>query len=141
MCNTIKELDKINKSEHDEIRKEISQFRHEIIGRIDGLEGVLVKHAERPPAALSPLLSEIRNDLKDVKEQTMKTNGRVTAIEKWRAYMEGSGATIKGAWGIIGVLVLGAVVALFNMYVQFQGIEYTIAEEVARQISELWKTT
>ena len=40
------------------------------------------------------LLEDMRDDVKEIKTQTQKTNGRVTALESWRAYSNGATAVI-----------------------------------------------
>ena len=39
-------------------------------------------------------LKDIQNDVKEIKLQTTKTNGRVSSIENWRAFMTGCVAVI-----------------------------------------------
>lgn len=34
------------------------------------------------------------DDLRDIKEQTLKTNGRVSKLERWRSYLAGGMAVI-----------------------------------------------
>ena len=38
---------------------------------------------------LEHFFKDIRDDIKDIKDQVTKTNGRVTALEKWRWFIMG----------------------------------------------------
>lgn len=38
---------------------------------------------------ISHILKDIQNDVKEIKIQTTKTNGRVSALENWKGYITG----------------------------------------------------
>lgn len=63
-------------------------------------------------------LSEIKTDIKEVKEQVKRTNGRVTAIELWKARIDGARAALGNSWvavlGVAGVAVAIVSVVLAN---------------------------
>lgn len=54
-------------------------------------------------------ISEIRQDVKDVKAQTTITNGRVNKLELWRARTEGARAAI-GAAGTVAVTIFASAI-------------------------------
>jgi len=58
----------------------------EIINRFTAFE---IKQATN-----QEILLELGQDTKEIKEQTIKTNGRVSGLENWRAYIVGGGAVI-----------------------------------------------
>ena len=39
-------------------------------------------------------IGNLKNILEEVKEQTMKTNGRVSSLERWRSYTTGAIAVV-----------------------------------------------
>ena len=42
-------------------------------------------HFEPEPQTVQDYLRELRRDVKDIKEQTTMTNGRVTILESWKS--------------------------------------------------------
>lgn len=67
--------------------------------------------------------------------QVKETNGRVTTLELWKARFEGAGWIAKISWMIIGVFIITASFALFEMYIQFQTLDVKIKEAVFSEIS------
>lgn len=51
--------------------------------------------------------SEVRNDLTEIKTQTKLTNGRVSELEKWKAY-------VLGFCGAVAMLLIPVLVKLFT---------------------------
>lgn len=69
-------------------------------------------------------------------EQTQKTNGRVTAIELWRAQIKGGSNAVKGIWGVVGVFFIAVVFGMFQTYLAFQKLPATVSAEVTKQLQE-----
>lgn len=127
MCDTIGELNRNTKA-----RLEV--LERGIFARFDSLEKSLIVHAETPPAALSPLLNEIRQDLKEVKEQTTKTNGRVSKLESWRDMMKGASIATKIFWSGMSVFVIASIVGVFQMYMEYDKIDYVIVDYIGEHV-------
>ena len=73
-------------------------------------------------------------ELREIKGQTTKMNGRVNNIESWRYKIEGGAVVARFVWGAIGVSVIGA---FGHMYQLLYNIDERVAKEVAVQISTL----
>lgn len=56
-------------------------------------------------------LKDIQSDVKEIKAQTTKTNGRVSTLENWQAY-------IKGALAVIGILLLPIIFIIISGYLK-----------------------
>lgn len=54
-------------------------------------------------------LADIKKDVQAVLVQTSKTNGRVTSLEKWKAYTA-------GAMAVVMVILLPILMILVSMY-------------------------
>lgn len=50
---------------------------------------------------LAEIMQEIKEDVKEIKAQTQKTNGRVNALEIWRGFITGGLAVISFIIGYI----------------------------------------
>jgi hypothetical protein len=62
-------------------------------------------------AKLAVLLNDIkhiREDASEIKQQVIKTNGRVTVLEKWQHYLTGAWAVLT----IFGTLLLAVMMKL-----------------------------
>ncbi len=55
-------------------------------------------------------LGEMRADIKTTKEQTLKTNGRVTALESASNFTRGKNAV----WGLFGGIIASVLIAFIN---------------------------
>lgn len=71
----------------------------------------------------------------EVLEQVKKTNGRVNNLESWKDRIDGGSAVIKVAWGFVGVFIIAASFALFNMYIEFQKLPNIVSDEIKRQLN------
>lgn len=129
MCETIEELNK-------NIKTKFSVFENAIYARFDSLEKALIIHAETPPAVLSPLLLEIKNDIKEIKVQTTKTNGRVTRLELWKANIKGGKVVFTGIWAFLSIFIVAGIFGLFNMYQTMEKMPYLIREEVSKNMEK-----
>lgn len=59
-------------------------------------------------ATVVAVLEDVRDDVRETKEQVKLTNGRVTELEKWRARFEGALAVI--GWApATGIALIGAI--------------------------------
>ena len=52
-------------------------------------------------------LTEIKEDMKEVKAQVRETNGRVSKLELWKARADGARAALTSSWA--GVLAVGGI--------------------------------
>jgi hypothetical protein len=64
---------------------------------------------------LANRFSEVRDDLKEIKEQTTKTNGRVTGLEDWKNKLsyskDGFSSVVKPVWSIVSLVLVGVITA------------------------------
>jgi hypothetical protein len=64
---------------------------------------------------LANRFEELRGDLKDIKEQTTKTNGRVTGLEDWKNKLsyskDGFSSVVKPVWSIVSLVLVGVITA------------------------------
>ena len=74
--------------------------------------------------------------LEDISANVKKTNGRVTEIEMWKARIEGGTILARVLWAIFGIVFISVAYGIFNMYIDFQKMEYTIAEEITKQLQD-----
>lgn len=72
------------------------------------------------------------NELKAIKAQTIKTNGRVNNLESWQSKIKGGAIVAKFTWATFGTIFLGA---LFHMYALLNDIDTKIESEVSVQLS------
>jgi len=56
---------------------------------------------------IKEILREIQEDIKEIKTQTQKTNGRVSSLEVWRGF-------ITGGVAILAVLVIPLLISIFK---------------------------
>jgi hypothetical protein len=58
---------------------------------------------------------EVREDLREIKEQTTKTNGRVTQLEEWKNKLsyskDGFQSVVKPVWSIVSLVAVGVITA------------------------------
>ena len=50
---------------------------------------------------LTEIMKEVREDVREIKTQTQKTNGRVNSLEVWRGYITGGIAILSFVLGFI----------------------------------------
>lgn len=82
------ELTKNSNQIHSNLLGELKENQHDMKRTQAELKEVTVKNALG--------IDSLKNDLIDIKEQTTKTNGRVTSLERWKWAIVG-GSTVLGA--------------------------------------------
>jgi hypothetical protein len=73
-------------------------------------------------------LKDMKSDIKEIKEQTTKTNGRVTSLEHTRSWM----------WGAIAVLtLLGSTIITLTVMAIDSKIEKGIQQALLNNVSKI----
>ena len=132
MCDTIEEL-------NSNMKTRFQTFENAIYSRFDTLEKALVSHAEQAPAALSPMLHEIREAIKKVEKSTEGMTKRMTALERWQSEIKGASIAVKSIWAIFSFMFVLGVIALFQMHDAIQRLPQTVHDEVEKQMTTLDK--
>lgn len=136
MCKTLDELDVKMRTGFEAINKMFEAMNKLSSERFDSLEHALIRHAEQAPAALSPMLHEIKRDIKEVKESTKGMGDRISLIELWKAELKGGGMAVKGMWGMFAFLFIGGIIALFQMHDAINRLPQTVHDEVSAQLDD-----
>lgn len=96
------------------------KFREVLLGQVDEMRSTV---------------KVMMNTLVDIKEQTIKTNGRVTDLERTKLRAEGGAAVLKAIWAIGGVFLIAMCFGLFQMYVTVANIDSHIEKVVTESLT------
>jgi hypothetical protein len=130
MCDTVDEL-------NSNMKTRFQTFENAIYSRFDTLEKALISHAEQAPAALSPMLNEIREAIKKVEVSTGGMGDRMTVLERWQSEVKGASIAVKSIWAIFSFMFVLGVIALFQMHDAINRLPQTVRDEVEKQMTTL----
>lgn len=101
----------------------------------------LKKDIEVRQGTYATLLTEVRDHMK---EQVMATNrntdildihnGRLTKTEMFLERVKGATMATKAVWSVLGIFVITSSFGLFQMYIAFQKLPYTIDQAIDKAL-------
>lgn len=89
---------------------------------------------EQAVSGLPVFMQKATDKLDGLNVKADYTNGKVAGLVAWREQMKGAKDALGYVWAFLGVFFIAIIFGMFQMWVQFQGLDSMIEQSVTAQL-------